>query len=210
MYNSAHFKEEDQLLVVEFMKQHPFAMLIGNKNGRAFATQVPLMIEERDGKLFLLGHFNRKQDHQLVFEENAEALVIFTGAHAYVSATWYENPQNASTWNYSAVHVRGSLSFLNEEGLIDALRKLSLQFENYNRQSVTVYDNLPEADVVKMLKAIVGFEIEIASIDHVFKLSQNKDEKSYSTIITKLKERGGEAAAVAKTMEERKDKVFKK
>ena len=210
MYNSAHFKEEDQQLVIEFMKQHPFAMLIGNKNGRAVATQVPLMIGERDGKLFLIGHLNRKQDHQLVFEENADALVIFTGAHAYVSAAWYENPQDASTWNYSAVHVRGSLSFLNEEGLIDALRKLSLQFENYNRQSVTVYDNLPKADVVKMLKAIVGFEIEIASIDHVFKLSQNKDEKSYSTIIAKLKERGGEAAAVAKTMEERKDKVFKK
>ena len=129
MYNSAHFKEEDQQLVIEFMKQHPFAMLIGNKNGRAVATQVPLMIGERDGKLFLIGHLNRKQDHQLVFEENADALVIFTGAHAYVSAAWYENPQDASTWNYSAVHVRGSLSFLNEEGLIDALRKLSLQFE---------------------------------------------------------------------------------
>lgn len=210
MYNSAQFKEEEQLLVIEFMKQHPFAMLIGNSNGRAVATQVPLMIEEKEGKLFLIGHIKRKQDHQLVFEKNTEALVVFTGAHAYVSATWYENPQNASTWNYSAVHVRGSLSFLQEEGLIDALRKLSLQYENYNRQSVTVYDNLPKADVVQMLKAIVGFEIEVTSIDHVFKLSQNRDEKSYSTIITKLEERGGEAAAVAKTMEERKDKVFKK
>ena len=140
MYNSAQFKEEDQQQVIAFMKAHPFAMLIGNSNGRAVATQVPLMIEEREGKLLLLGHITRKQDHQLVFEENAEALVVFTGAHAYVSATWYENPQMVSTWNYSSVHVRGKLLFLNEEGLIDALRKLSLHYEKQNTQSSTNYD----------------------------------------------------------------------
>ncbi|RXK62304.1 FMN-binding negative transcriptional regulator [Lacibacter luteus] len=210
MYNSAQFKEEDQQQVIEFMKAHPFAMLIGNSNGRAVATQVPLMIEEREGKLFLLGHITRKQDHQLVFEENAEALVIFTGAHAYVSATWYENPQTVSTWNYSSVHVRGKLVFLDEEGLIAALRKLSLHYEKQNQQSSTVYDNLPADYAAKMLKAIVGFEIEVASVDHVFKLSQNRDAKSYDRIINRLKEEGREAAEVAKTMEERKDKVFGK
>lgn len=209
MYNSAQFKEEDPQQVIAFMKAHPFAMLIGNSNGRAVATQVPLMIEEREGKLFLLGHITRKQDHQLVFEENAEALVIFTGAHAYVSATWYQNPQTVSTWNYSSVHVRGKLVFLDEEGLIDALRKLSLHYEKHNTQSSTIYDNLPADYAAKMLKAIVGFEIEVASIDHVFKLSQNRDEKSYDNIISHLKEDGTEAAKVAKTMEERKDKVFK-
>ena len=97
------------------MKQHPFAMLMGNVYGRSVATQLPLMIEEREGKLYLLGHVTRKQDHHLVFEKNTEALVIFTGAHAYVSATWYENPQNVSTWNYSSVHARGQLRFLDEK-----------------------------------------------------------------------------------------------
>lgn len=209
MYNLAQFKEHDQQLVVHFMKEHPFAVLIGNSNGRAVATQVPLMIEEREGKLFLLGHLTRKQDHQLVFEENDEALVIFTGAHAYVSATWYENPQNVSTWNYRSVHARGKLVFLDDERLADALQKLSLQYEKNNTQSSTVYNNLPAEDTAKMLKAIVGFEIEVTSIDHVFKLSQNRDEKSYDNIIRHLKEEGSEAAAVAKTMEERKAKVFK-
>jgi transcriptional regulator len=209
MYNLAQFKEQDQQLVVHFMKEHPFAVLIGNSNGRAVATQVPLMIEEREGKLFLLGHLTRKQDHQLVFEENDEALVIFTGAHAYVSATWYENPQNVSTWNYRSVHARGKLVFLDDERLADALQKLSLQYEKNNTQSSTVYNNLPAEDTAKMLKAIVGFEIEVTSIDHVFKLSQNRDEKSYDNIIRHLKEEGSEAAAVAKTMEERKAKVFK-
>lgn len=208
MYNLSHFKEPDQQVVVEFMKQHPFAMLIGNSNGRAISTQVPLMIEERNGKLFLLGHITRKQDHQLVFHENAEALVVFTGAHAYVSATWYENPQMVSTWNYSSVHVRGQLKFLDEQGLVEALRKLSLHYEHNNSNSSTVFDNLPKEYAEKMLKAIIGFEIEVASLEHVFKLSQNRDEKSYQNIISHLKEKGGDAEVVANIMEKRKDKVF--
>jgi transcriptional regulator len=208
MYNFPHFKETDEKAVVDFMRQHPFAMLIGNSNSRAIATQVPLMIEERENKLFLLGHVTRKQDHHLVFEENAEALVIFTGAHAYVSATWYENTQNVSTWNYSSVHARGKLAFLEEDGLKDALRKLSLHYEKYNSQSATTFDNLPEEYTSRLLKAIVGFEIEVASLEHVFKLSQNRDEKSYHNIIDHLKAEGGEAADVAKMMEERKDKVY--
>jgi transcriptional regulator len=208
MYNFPHFKETDEKAVVDFMRKHPFAMLIGNSNSRAIATQVPLMIEERENKLFLLGHVTRKQDHHLVFEENAEALVIFTGAHAYVSATWYENTQNVSTWNYSSVHARGKLAFLEEDGLKDALRKLSLHYEKHNSQSATTFDNLPEEYTSRLLKAIVGFEIEVASLEHVFKLSQNRDEKSYHNIIDHLKAEGGEAADVAKMMEERKDKVY--
>ena len=42
MYNLAQFKEQDQQLVVHFMKEHPFAMLIGNSNGRAVATDETL------------------------------------------------------------------------------------------------------------------------------------------------------------------------
>ena len=210
MYNLSHFKEPDEQVVVEFMKQHPFAMLIGNANGRAAATQIPLLVEERNDKLFLLGHITRKQDHHLVFQENADALVVFTGAHAYVSATWYENPQMVSTWNYSSVHARGQLKFLDEQGLIEALQKLSLHYEHNNSNSSTIFDNLPKEYAEKMLKAIIGFEIEVTSIEHVFKLSQNRDEKSYDNITGQLKAKGGEAADVAKTMEERKDKVFGK
>ncbi len=208
MYNLSNFKEPDEQVIVEFMKQHPFAMLIGNADGRSVATQLPLMIEEREGKLYLLGHVTRKQDHHLVFEKNTEALVIFTGAHAYVSATWYENPQNVSTWNYSSVHARGQLRFLDEKGLADALRKLSLHYEHNNMHSATIFDNLPEEYTARLMKAIVGFEIEVTSLEHVFKLSQNRDEKSYHNIIDHLKAEGAEAAEVAKVMEERKDKVY--
>lgn len=208
MYNLPHFKEPDPSAIIEFMKQHPFAMLIGNTYERSVATQIPLLFEERDGKMFLLGHMMRKQDHQMAFEKNQNVLVVFTGPHTYISATWYKDPHQASTWNYVSVHARGIISFLNEKGLEDALRKLTLHFENQNVHSTTVFDNLPHNYRSSLMKAIVAFEIEVSSVEHVFKLSQNHDEESYHHIAEKLKEEPGDAAAIAELMEKRKSKVF--
>lgn len=208
MYNLPHFKEPDKAVVIEFMKQHPFAMMISCAFDRSVATQIPLLFEERNGKMILLGHMMRKQDHHLAFEKNPNVLIVFTGPHTYVSATWYSNPHQASTWNYMSVHARGKLSFLDEAGLKDALQKLSLHFEHQNHHSSTVFDNLPADYTNELMKAIVAFEIEVESIEHVFKLSQNRDEESYEHITEKLKEESGEAAEVAKMMEERKSKVF--
>ncbi|MBK8606059.1 MAG: hypothetical protein IPN82_04290 [Chitinophagaceae bacterium] len=59
------------------------------------------------------------------------------------------------------------------------------------------------------MKAIVAFEIEVTSLEHVFKLSQDRDEKSYDNIVDKLKDQGGDAEEIAVIMENRKSKVFK-
>jgi transcriptional regulator len=88
------------------------------------------------------------------------------------------------------------------------LKELSLHFENYDSTSSTVYDNLPTDYLEKLKKAIVAFEIEIKELDNVFKLSQNRDEKSYDNIIVELKKRDGDAKIIGAMMEERKQKVF--
>jgi transcriptional regulator len=59
-----------------------------------------------------------------------------------------------------------------------------------------------------MLPAIAGFEIKADKIDNVFKLSQNRDEKSYLNIISKLEEQGGEGALIAGEMKKRKMELF--
>ena len=117
--------------------------------------------------------------------------MIFTGAHTYVSGTWYTgNLQQASTWNYISVHARGKVKWIDEEDLIEFLKKLSLHFENNNTASTTIYDNLPEEYLGKLRKAIVGFEIEVTELENVYKLSQNRDEKSYDNIVKELKAAG--------------------
>ncbi|MBO9684934.1 MAG: FMN-binding negative transcriptional regulator, partial [Flavisolibacter sp.] len=167
-----------------------------------------VFIEEREDKLYLSGHIMKQTDHHQAFEKNPNVLCVFTGHHTYVSATWYSNPHQASTWNYMSVHVRGQIKFLDEEALIDVLKKTSLHFENGNVHSTTVYDNLPEDYRNRLLKAIVAFEVEVESIENVFKLSQNKDKESYHHIIDKLKQQDDDGKVIAEEMEKRKDQLF--
>src|SRR5512138_3028964 len=115
MYNYPHYKETDREAIIAFMRSHPFITLIGCDGKRVELTQVPVLIEEKDGKIFLHGHISKKADHTLAFWENPNVLALFTGPHVYVSGTWYNgNPQQASTWNYIAVHARGIITFLGE------------------------------------------------------------------------------------------------
>ena len=211
MYNYPHYKEHDKKQILEFMKDHPFITLIGTDgNGRIEATQIPVLVEEKEGRLFIYGHIAKKSDHHQAFEENPNVLALFTGAHTYVSGTWYSgNPQQASTWNYISVHARGQIKFLDEAALVELLKKLSLHFENNNSTSSTIYDNLPIEYKEKMIKAILAFELEVTEMDNVHKLSQNRDEKSYDNIVQQLKQQEGDAQEIGELMEKRKEQVFK-
>lgn len=209
MYNLPYFKENNQQIVLDFIHQHPFAFICGcDENNKPVATQIPVFIEERNGKLFLSGHMMKQTDHHKALEKNADVLCVFTGHHTYVSATWYSNPNQASTWNYMSVHVKGKLKFLDEEALIEVLKKTSLHFENGNHDSSTVYDNLPDDYRNKLIKAIVAFEVEVESIDNVFKLSQNRDKESYQHIIDKLNTQDADGKTIADEMSKRTNQVF--
>ena len=209
MYNFSYFKEKDRQIILNFIEENPFAFLTGsNLSGSQVATQIPILIEERQGELFLQGHIMRNTDHHKAFAENPNALVVFTGPNTYVSASWYSNPQIGSTWNYMSVHINGQINFMPETELVLFMKKLTLKFEKGNIQSPTIYDNLPDEFLKKMMPAIVGFEIKAERVENVFKLSQNRDEKSYLNIITKLEQQGGESALIAVEMQKRKSELF--
>ena len=210
MYSLPYFQEKDQEKVLYFIHQNPFAFIIGcDANAKPIATQIPVFIEEKEGKLYLTGHMMRNTDHHKAFEKNAQALCVFTGAHTYVSASWYENPHQASTWNYMSVHVRGKLSFLDEKGLIEVLRKTTLHFEGGDHSSPTAFDNLPADYNERLMKAIVAFEVEVESIENVFKLSQNRDQKSYQNIISRLSNQDNDSKKIADEMKKREEELFK-
>lgn len=210
MYNLPHFKAVDFQELFAFMQANPFITLCGcDIENRPVATHVPVLIEEREDKIFLQAHIMRKQKHEIAFSQNPNVLAIFSGMHTYVSASWYQNPKMGSTWNYQAVHAKGILRFKDENFLLGVLTRLTEKFEN-NPHSPSLVQKLDENYVSTMMKAIVGFEIEITEIEHVFKLSQNRDEKSYESIIEHLKDGNDNAKHIATLMKERKDIVYKK
>ena len=129
----------------------------------------------------------RKTDHHLAFEKNNNVLVLFTGPHCYVSAAWYNNPNTASTWNYMTVHARGKIIFTDEKGTYEAVKSVTNKYEG--KETKAAFNNMPQEYVKPLLKAIVGFCIEVETIENVFKLSQNKTGEEQLNIITQLRER---------------------
>ncbi len=209
MYNLPYHKEKEPKVIKEFIDKYPFAFLTGcNSENKPVATQVPVFIEEYNGRRILRGHIMRNTDHHKAFLYNNNVLVVFTGHHAYVSGTWYSNPYTASTWNYMSVHIKGIIRFLDEAGLEDVLRKTTLHFENYNQQSTTTFDNLPLEFKQKVMHAIVAFEIEVTEMDNVFKLSQDRDAESYHNIMEKLKTQNKDGKIIAAEMEKRTNELF--
>jgi transcriptional regulator len=126
MYHFSYFKEKDQQVILEFIENNPFAFLTGSfSSGKQVATQIPVLMEVRNGELYLQGHIMRNTDHHKALMENPQALLVFTGPSCYVSASWYSNPQIGSTWNYMSVHVNGPINFMSPEELIQFMRKLT-------------------------------------------------------------------------------------
>lgn len=209
MYHFPYFKENERQILLDFMEEYPFAFLTGSfLSGNQVATQIPVLVEEKDGELMVKGHLMRNTDHHKAFMENSNALLVFTGPNSYVSASWYSNPQIGSTWNYMSIHITGQIRFLSEVELIGLMKKFTLKFENGNSGSATIFENLPDSYTQKMIQGIVGFEIRADNIENVFKLSQNRDEESYQNIISKLKEQGSGGIAIASEMEKRKALLF--
>ena len=209
MYSLPHFIEPDHDKVIQFVKDNPFAFLTGcDSNHRPVVTQVPVFIDEKEGKLFLSGHIMRNTDHHRAFQQNDNVLAVFTGPHTFVSASWYTDKKQGGSWNYMSVHARGKMSLLDEKALVEVLRRTTNHFEN-NPHSGANFEDLSQEYVDKMIKAIVAFEIEVEKLDHVFKLSQNRDEKSYDNIIEKLQQQHSDAREIAEIMKERKGRVYK-
>jgi transcriptional regulator len=187
MYKLSHFTENNTQLVIDFMKENSFAMITGTEENFPIATQIPLEVEEKDRKIFLYGHLMKKTDHHKAFEGNENVLVLFTGPNCYVSASWYANPQAASTWNYMTVHAKGKIKFTDEEGTYEAIIAVTNKYEG--TETIAAFNNMPKEYIMQHIKAIVGFTIEVESIENVFKLSQNKTEEEKMNIISKLRER---------------------
>ena len=208
MYNLPYFKENNPATILQFIKDHPFAFLTGcDANNRPVATQVPMFIDEKDGVLYLSGHIMKNTDHHKAFIRNPHVLAVFTGMHTYVSASWYSDKRQGSTWNYMSVHARGTLTLLGHSELLNVLKRTTNHFEN-NPHSGANFEDLPEEYVSRMAQAIVAFEIKVEQMENVFKLSQNRDEESYDNIMEKLEKQDESGKYIAAEMEKRRSELF--
>jgi transcriptional regulator len=185
------------------MRRNSFALLTSNDGAGLVASHLPLLLDagaEAGSHGRLLGHMARANPQWRTIE--GEALAVFSGPHAYVSPSWYEEAGTVPTWNYVAVHAHGTIEVVEErDALIDILRRSVAAYEG-PRPEPWRFDE-SAAHVEKMLGAIVGFRIEITRLEGKWKLSQNHSAERRRKVAQALAARPDEdSRTIAALMED--------
>jgi transcriptional regulator len=184
VYIPEHFRNEDRATALAFMRANPFTILVSNTGEGPFATHVPVVIREFQDHLIIRSHVAKANPHWRYLQSDPACLMIFHGAHAYISPSNYGTREAVPTWNYGAVHIYGNATtFAEPEQLLNMLHDLIPTFDaTYEQQWAT----LSEAYRQRMLGHIVGFEITVTKLEAKFKLSQNRTRNEQQHIIDSL------------------------
>jgi transcriptional regulator len=210
LYNPPAFRVEDRGALQDHIEQTGLAMLVTNGEHGPLVSHVPLLLDRNKGAQgTLLGHMARANPHWQSGDLNLDAVAVFPGPDAYISPSWYaskkEHGRVVPTWNYAVVHARGRLQFFDDPAWVhEAVERLTGRHEEGRTEPWAVSD-APERFVQSQLKAIVGFELEIASLEGKRKASQNRNNADREGVITGLQEEGDETmqALVRAEMETR-------
>ncbi|SFW55376.1 MULTISPECIES: FMN-binding negative transcriptional regulator [Pseudomonas] len=179
MYNPKAFAVDDLPQLHQMMGDCRLAVLVTHGEHGVQASHLPLLLATQHGPNgTLYGHMARANPQWRDLEAGAEALVIFTGAEAYVSPGFYpskaEHGKVVPTWNYVAVHAYGNAEvFSDTQRLRNLVGALTDRHETAREQPWKI-DDAPAEYIDSMLKAIVGFALPVLRLEGKRKLSQNR------------------------------------
>jgi transcriptional regulator len=184
MYVPASFAEPNTARLHDFMRRNSFAVLTTQCDGGLIASHVPILLDAEAGpRGCLLGHMARANPQWR--RVDGEVLVIFSGPHTYVSPSWYREEGTVPTWNYVAVHVYGTFQIVEDRPALLGILRKSVQTYEASRPDPWVFDE-SAGPVETMLKAIIGFRIEITKLEGKWKLSQNHSEERRRRVVRAL------------------------
>lgn len=185
MYTPSSFKETDPNILFELIEKYNFGILFSQHEELAEATHLPFIVDRERG--ILIAHFAKANKHWRRIHSEKEVLVVFQGPHTYISPSWYKNRNTVPTWNYATVHVYGKIRIVEDPKI---LAQMVTRLTHFHENQVDTDWDLSEGHSVfeKELKAIVGFELEITSMEGKFKFNQNRSEEDQQSVVDHLRE----------------------
>ena len=203
MYLPRHFHmESDDALAMA--TKIGVGHLVTARDGSIESSFVPFLVEPRDGSVVVRAHVAVGNPQHKVIGDGIEALLIVQGPDAYVSPNWYPSKADhgkvVPTWNYSLVHLRGTVRVLDDrDALLDLVSTLTAQHEATQPLPWSVTD-APAEYIDAQLRAIVGIEMTVTSVEGKAKLSQNRDEPDRAGVRDALASGSPAERAVADAM----------
>ena len=183
MYSPPYNQLEKRAELVAFMRAHNFPLLVTGTGGALHGSHLPAMVQERAGALVIDMHMAKSNPQWKEFFDD-EAMVVFTGPHAYVSPRWYEEKERVPTWNYTAVHAYGIPKVIDDrKAKYASQRRLVAAMDP---QWLPKFDALRQDYVDGMLEGIVNFEIAVTRLETRWKLAQNRGRREMELIAAQL------------------------
>jgi transcriptional regulator len=209
MYSPGHFHESDPIVLRDAIRTLGAGELITSGDAGLEASVIPFLISEESDRI--TGHLARANRQWERADLSLPVLVTWRGPNAYVSPSYYpskaEHGKVVPTWNYITVQARGTL-VLHQDS--EWKRNLVASLTDRHEAAFPVpwsIDDAPADFIESSLRAIVGIEVLVTSLEGTWKLSQNRAAPDIAGVITGLAGHGptSDDARVAESMVDRAD-----
>jgi transcriptional regulator len=178
---------QSQQDVYDVITQNPWGLLVSNGSDGPNVTNLPFVLNAAQGEKGVLNsHLARANGHATALQNLTEpALAVFHGPSSYVTASWYPGRDMPPTVYYSAVHCYGRLVFQDQERLRASVEDLTERSESRVPNGWKPAE-IPDADIVRRLPAILGFELHIERVEAKFKLGQDEPRRDAMAVAERL------------------------
>jgi transcriptional regulator len=178
MYQPSAFREERLETLHALIRAHPLATLITTGTDGLIANLVPFIFADTGGKGTLRAHIAKANDQVDALKAGAETLIVFHGPEAYITPSWYaskkEHGRVVPTWNYAVVQVRGTPRIVDDSDWLRAQIGALTAAQEDRRSKPWKVTDAPEPFIEGQIKAIIGVEIPVLTIEGKWKVSQNR------------------------------------
>ena len=187
MYNAKPHQEHDLERLHQQMLDTRLAVLVSHGEQGLLATHLPVLLTPDEGEYgTIYAHLARANPQCQALAQGGEGLLVFAGADAYVSPSYYpskaEHHTVVPTWNYLAVHAYGPVEVFHDTPcLLDVVSRLTDRHEQGRTEPWKVSD-APSDYIDGMLRAIVGIRMPIARLQGARKLSQNRSAQDIAGV----------------------------
>jgi transcriptional regulator len=194
MYQPSAFREERLETLHALIRAHPLATLITSGTGGLIANLVPFIVAGEGDKGTLRAHIAKANDQVDALASGAETLVVFQGPEAYITPSWYaskkEHGRVVPTWNYAVVQVRGRPRVIDDTDWLKAQIGTLTSAQESRRSEPWKVSDAPEPFIEGQIKAIIGVEIPILTIEGKWKVSQNRSAADRQGVYQGLRAEG--------------------
>jgi transcriptional regulator len=168
MHPHPAFAWQDRAAMLAFLAETAFCTICADGPVVAHA---PVVVAGPDRIRFHLSRRNSAAD----LPDGKRAILSCLGPDAYISPDWYGTADQVPTWNYVAVEAEGPLRRLDEAGLADLLDALSAAHEaRLAPKPAWTRAKMTPGRFEAMLKAVVGYELQVETLRGTRKLGQTK------------------------------------